>query len=234
MGTNLPVPEKDRSVQHGAGVVAESNVRGEARERVLEAAYALFTRRAVRDVGVDELVARAGVAKATLYRYFPSKEDVVEAVLARREERWTAGFVEREARRRGSTPEQRLLAIFDVFGEWFERDDFEACLFINVLLEMGKDHRLGRSSIRYLENIRYMVARLADEAGLVDVDEFARAWHILMKGSIIAAREGDHGAASRARRMASLLIDAHGQPTAPRDSAPRSPGTRGPRLEDHD
>ena len=98
----------------------------------------------MRDVGVDEVIASAGVAKATLYRHFPSKDDLVLAFLERREQRWTHEWLEAEAKRRGTTPEERLLAIFDVFGEWFRRDDFEACAFINVLLEMGTEHSPGR------------------------------------------------------------------------------------------
>ena len=66
------------------------------------------------------------MAKATLYRHFPSKNDLVLAFLERREQLWTYGWVEQEARLRGGTPEAALLAIFDLFDEWFRRDDFEA------------------------------------------------------------------------------------------------------------
>jgi AcrR family transcriptional regulator len=179
------------------------------RERILNTAYELFSQRGVRDVGIDEVISRSGVAKATLYRHFPSKDDLVLAFLERREQRWTVGMVEAEATQRGSTPEEQLLAIFDVFDEWFRRDDFDACSFINVLLEMGSQNPLGRASIKYLENIRSIVCRLAREAGLRQPSAFAHSWHILMKGSIIAAAEGDKQAARRAKAMAHLLIDQH-------------------------
>jgi AcrR family transcriptional regulator len=179
------------------------------RERILNSAYDLFSRRGVRDVGVDEIISRSSVAKATFYRHFPSKNDLVLAFLERREQRWTLGIVEAEATRRGSTPEEQLLAIFDVFNDWFHAEDFDTCSFINVLLEMGSEHRLGRASIRYLENIRAIVRRLAEEAGLRDPSEFAHSWHILMKGSIIAAAEGDLRAADRAKAMARCLMDEH-------------------------
>jgi AcrR family transcriptional regulator len=180
-----------------------------ARERILTTAYDLFARRGIRDVGVDEIINRAGVAKATLYRHFPSKDALVLAFLERRERLWTHGFVEAGARHRGQTPEERLLAIFDVFDEWFRSEEFEACSFINVLLELGPRHTVGKASIDYLENIRGVVRSLADEAGLRDVESFARSWHILMKGSIISATEGDVDAAKRAQKLAALLIDQH-------------------------
>jgi AcrR family transcriptional regulator len=177
-----------------------------ARERLLDTAYELFSRRGIRDVGIDEVIDRAGVAKRTLYRHFPSKDDLVLAFLERREQRWTLGWVEAEARRRGSTPVAQLLAIFDTFDEWFRREDFEACAFINVLLEMGPEHPAGEASIGHLENVRSVVQRIAEEAGLHDTASFAHSCHILMKGSIVAAAEGDHEAARRARAMARLLI----------------------------
>jgi AcrR family transcriptional regulator len=180
-----------------------------ARERILNTAYDLFARRGIRDVGIDEIIERAGVAKATLYRHFPSKEALVLAFLERREQLWTHGFVEAGARDRGHTPEERLLAVFDVFDDWFRSDEFEACSFINVLLELGPRHTVGKASIDYLENIRGVVRSLAEDAGLRDVESFARSWHILMKGSIISATEGDVDAAKRAQKLASLLIDEH-------------------------
>ncbi len=188
-------------------LVRETNA---ARERILSTAYALFSRRGIRAVGVDEILARSGVAKATLYRHFRSKDDLVLAFLRRREQLWTIQLVERQSHLRGDTPEQRLLAIFDVFDDWFaRREDFDGCSFINVLIELGAEHPAGRASIRYLDNIRGIVRERAHQAGLRDPDGFARSWHILMKGSIISAAEGDTGAARRAQNMARQLIESH-------------------------
>lgn len=182
----------------------------DARQRLLDTAYELFSRRSVRSVGIDEVIARAGVAKATLYRHFPSKDDLVLAFLEEREKRWTKGWVEAGARRRGETPEEQLLGIFDIFDEWFQRDDFEACSFINVLLETrDRGHPIGRATVEYLANIRSVVQELAEEAGLREPEEFAHLWHMLMKGSIVAAAEGDKRAAKRAKSLARLLIDQH-------------------------
>jgi AcrR family transcriptional regulator len=181
----------------------------DARERILDTAYELFSRRGIRDVGVDEVIDRAGVAKATLYRHFGSKDELALEFLRMREQRWTKGWVAAEAERRATEPADQLLAIFDAFDEWFRTDEFDACAFINVLLEMGWEHELGRASIVHLANIRAFVREKAAAAGVRDPEEFAHSWHILMKGSIVAASEGDVDAAKRAQAMGRALLDAH-------------------------
>jgi AcrR family transcriptional regulator len=181
-----------------------------ARQRILDTAYELFSRHGVRAVGVDEVIRQASVAKATLYRHFRSKDDLVLAFLQQRELLWTRNWVEAEARRRGATPEEQLLAIFDLFDEWFQKDDFEGCSFINVLLEVSdRATPIGKASAVHLENIRSVLCSLAQEAGLRDPEQFAHSWHILMKGSIVAAGEGDPDAAKRAQAMGRLLIEEH-------------------------
>lgn len=180
-----------------------------ARERILAASYDLFVARGVRDVGIDEIIADSGVAKATLYRHFLSKDALAIAFLRRREAEWTHGVVEAGARARADDPEGRLLAIFDVFDEWFRRDDYEACPFITAMFEMGPAHAVGAAGIGHLATIRGIVQQFADEAGLRDPEGFAHSWHILMKGSIVAASEGDAEAAVRARSMAVALIESH-------------------------
>ena len=188
-----------------------------ARERVLSAAYELFSRRGIRAVGTDEVIERAGVARATLYRHFATKDELVLAVLQRREEVWTHGLIEAQSRQRGSTPEEQLLAIFDVMHDWFQlRDGYEGCSFINVLLELGADHPAGQACITHIGHVRDIVRHRAVAAGLIDVEEFASSWHILMKGAIILAAVGELDAALRARKMAITLIDEH-RPGEPLD-----------------
>ena len=178
-----------------------------ARARIVESAYDLFSRRGIRAVGIDEVIERASVAKATLYRHFPSKDDLVLAFLEQREQRWTREWVEQEARTRGSTGEERLLAIFDLFDEWFHEPDFEGCSFVNVLLETAdRGHRVGAASAEHLEHIRGVLQEFAAQAGLRDPEEFALSFHILMKGAIVQAAEGDLDAAKRAQAIGKLLI----------------------------
>jgi AcrR family transcriptional regulator len=181
------------------------------RERVLATAYDLFSRYGTRAVGVDRIIEESGVAKMTLYRNFASKDELILAFLERREARWTRAWLQSEVEARAATPGGRLLAIFDTFGEWFAIDGFEGCSFINVMLEVSEPgHPVRDAAVRHLAAIRAFLAGLAAEAGIADPDAFARQWHILMKGSIVAAAEGDAHAAARARELGQLLLERHG------------------------
>jgi AcrR family transcriptional regulator len=187
----------------------DAPARPTARERILETAYELFARHGIQAIGVDEIIRQAGVAKATFYNHFASKNDLVLEFLNLREERWTKAWIDAEARHRADTPEKQLLTIFDLFDEWFHRDDFEADSFVNVLLELGPTHPAGKASIEHIENVRAIITQLADEAGLRATESFTRSWHILMKGSIVCAAAGDTEAGKRAQAMAKLLIEQH-------------------------
>jgi AcrR family transcriptional regulator len=181
------------------------------RERVLATAYELFSRHGTRAVGIDRIIEESGVAKMTLYRNFASKNELILAFLERREAEWTRAWLQAEVEARATTPGGRLLAIFDTFGEWFARDGFEGCSFINVMLEVTDvGHPVRDAAIRHLATIRAFLAGLAAEAGVADPEAFARQWHILMKGSIVAAGEGDVHAAARARELGELLLERHG------------------------
>lgn len=192
---------------------------GEARQRLLTAAYDLFSRQGIRAVGIDTIIARAGVAKMTFYRHFPSKDDLVLAFLDKREQLWTHEWLEAEVNRRAASPRRRLLAIFDVFDGWFHRRDFEGCSFINVLLETAEPRNpVRKATTAHLANIRAFLRTLAQGAGVAHPDDFARKWHVLMKGSIVAAGEGDRLAARRAQEVGRLLLaselNGHDRPDA--------------------
>jgi AcrR family transcriptional regulator len=183
------------------------------REQVLAAAYELFNERGVRAVGVDAIIARARVAKATFYHHFPSKDDLVKAFLQRREQLWTREFLEAELSKRADTPRGRLLAIFDVFDEWFQRDDFEGCPFLRTLFETFEEYAPQPNTVAaavrlHLANIRDIVERHAREAGLERPDELAQKWQMLMAGSIVFAGYGERSAARGAREAGELLLSA--------------------------
>lgn len=176
------------------------------RERLLEAAYVLFAENGVAQTGIDTILEKSGCAKASLYGNFDGKADLAIAFLDRREAVWTRGWLEAEITRRAAKPEDRLLAIFDVFDGWFRKKAFEGCSFINVLLESPADSPLRHAAAAHLAAIRAVVADLAREAGLRRPEKFAQSWAMLMKGSIVSACEGNRDAARDARRAARLIL----------------------------
>jgi AcrR family transcriptional regulator len=153
-------------------------------------------------------LAKSGCAKASLYSNFQSKVDLAVAFLERREAVWTRAWLEAEIKRIASDPERRLLAIFDVFDDWFRKRTFEGCSFINVLLESKADSPVHHAAAAHLSKIRAIVRTLANDAKLREPEKFAQAWHMLMKGSIVSACEGNRNAAREAKCAAQLIIDA--------------------------
>ena len=184
-------------------------------ERLLETAYELFSARGVRDVGVDELVERAGVAKATLYRHFSSKDELILAFLQLREERWTMGWLEESVRARGGTPEEQLLADLRPV-----RRVVPGARILGLPVHQGPagdgapEHPAGAACIEHLETVRDFLAQLATEAGFRDPAELAASLQLLLFGSIIQAVAGFPAPAERAKAMARALMDEFRQPAA--------------------
>jgi hypothetical protein len=139
-----------------------------------------------------------------------SKDELVLAVLDLREKVWTRGRLEHEVRRRARTPATRLLAIFDVFDDWFRAEDYEGCLFVNTLLETAGNTPTFAGSVEKRANVRYFVRDLARDAGARNPEDLARKLQLLMTGAIVAATEGDADGARRAHALADLLLTREG------------------------
>jgi AcrR family transcriptional regulator len=183
-----------------------------AREDVLDAAYELFNQKGIKAIGVDAIIARAGVAKATFYHHFPSKDDLAIAFLQRREQLWTRQWFEAEVNKRGATAKARLLAIFDVFDEWFQREDFEGCPFLRTLFETFEAYQPQENSVAaaarlHLASIRNIVEHYAEEAGVPHPGDLAHKWQMLMAGSIVFAGYGDRSSARVAREAGALVLE---------------------------
>lgn len=182
---------------------------GDARERILATAYELFTQHGLVAVGVDRIVAEAGVAKTTLYRHFRSKDALAVAVLERHELLWTRRWLEPEAMRLARSPGGGPIAIFDALDEWFGQADFEGCLFLNALLETrDRASPVRRAAVAAIENVYDVVQRLLEEAGIVNSEAVAHQVQIIMRGTIIAAVQGQADAVKQGRVAAQRLLEA--------------------------
>ena len=106
------------------------------RQKILLTASELFYQKGIQNVGINEIIATSGVAKKTLYRYFASKEELIEEVMRHRAREWLEWF-ELAVNDSGNTPKERLLATFDVLRNWYASPNFRGCPFINAVLEIA-------------------------------------------------------------------------------------------------
>ncbi|MFF5209220.1 TetR/AcrR family transcriptional regulator [Streptosporangium sp. NPDC000396] len=175
-----------------------------ARERLLVTAEELFYAEGIRAVGVERILSASGVGRASLYRHFPGKDDLVVAVLERRDQQWRAWLAERVAALGGGP-----LNVFDALAERFARADFRGCAFINTIVETADpDSAAHRVAAGHKERVTAYVAGLLAEDGHPDADELARELVLLADGAIVTAlRERTTAPAHRARAVAAALLD---------------------------
>ncbi|MBK1786090.1 TetR/AcrR family transcriptional regulator [Prauserella cavernicola] len=181
----------------------------EATTRLLDAAEHEFYGRGIHTVGMDTIRARSGVSLKRLYQCFPSKENLVEAYLARRDERWRrslADHVERHAR----TPDEAPLAVFDWLHEWFGEDGFRGCAFINSFGELGATSpRVAAVDRAHKDALREYLRGLTAALDVADPDALADQLLTLVEGAtVIAAMSGEPTAAHPARNAAETLLAA--------------------------
>jgi len=178
-----------------------------ARERILEAASAAFYARGIAPVGVDAVVAESGVAKATLYRHFRSKDDLVVAFLRRRDERWR-DWLSAAVERLADGPGARPLCVFDALGEWFSSEDYRGCAFINAAAEIAEPDHPARAAVQdHKRLLGDYLTGLLEAAGSAEPADDAGALLLLVEGAIISAViEGDAAPAGRARLAAARIL----------------------------
>jgi AcrR family transcriptional regulator len=179
----------------------------QARERLLTTAEELFYAEGIRAVGVEKILSTSGVGRASFYRHFASKDDLVVAVLSGRDERWRAWLREAVAAR-DVPPEQRPAAVFDALADRFARDDFRGCAFINTMIEAAdRDSAAHRVAAAHKAKVTAYLDGLLEDAGRDDHAELAGELVLLVDGAIVTAlREGTPDAALRAGRIAQALL----------------------------
>jgi AcrR family transcriptional regulator len=177
-----------------------------ARERLLAAADDLFYEAGINLVGIDRVIERAGVAKASLYDCFGSKEELIRAYLQRRHEARQGRVLGRLAT--CSTPRQKILAIFDSMAETTAKPDFRGCPFVRASAETQ-----AGSSVKAIcdESRAWMLGLfvdLAGQAGAADPDRVAQQLQLLYDGALLSAHVDTNSTAVAAgRAMAEMVLD---------------------------
>jgi AcrR family transcriptional regulator len=182
--------------------------RASARERLLDAASQLFYDEGVQSVGVDRVIERAGVAKATLYTVFGNKDGLVRAYLTAHDE----GIRERMARElatRYTTPRERLLGVFDVQGLRFAQTGFRGCAFARASAESPEGSSADEVGEHHRAWLRSLFVDLAKDVGARNPEQLAQQLLLLYDGAAISAwMDHDPSAARAAHSVAVALVDA--------------------------
>lgn len=206
--TNLPPPTKPSD-------------RGSAKERLLKAADELFYEEGVHVVGIDRVIERAGVAKATLYSAFGSKDELVRAYLEGRHERRALRIT--TELERFLTPRERLLGVFDIVGEIAASTGFRGCAFHNASAESRPGSAVEEVSDRTRAWVRSLFVELARAAGADDPDGLAGQLVLLYDGASMGAQmDRNPAAAASAKAVAEILIDAGGVARTAQSGRPRA------------
>jgi AcrR family transcriptional regulator len=177
------------------------------RERLIEAGLKLFYRDGFHATGIDTVLAEARVAKKTLYTHFKSKEDLILAVMRRRDELYRNWFM-REVEKRSTSSEERLLACFDVIDGWVKSKDFYGCACINASAEFAdKDDPIHRAAAEHKQFMMSYLEGLARAAQLENPGLLARQLLVMVDGAVVVAQvTGRSGAVADAKRAAQVLI----------------------------
>jgi AcrR family transcriptional regulator len=179
-----------------------------ARQRILDSAARLFYAYGVRAVGVDRVIAESEVAKATLYKHFPAKDDLALAYLDRVDEVWR-GQLAAAAAAAGEDPRDQLVGAFDALVSATRRDGYRGCAFINTAGECDVGGRVHARTVAHKAAVREWLCDLAARAGAPDPERLARALSIILDGGLAAgALDGDPTAAAIAKSTAAAVVDA--------------------------
>ncbi|MBX3365350.1 MAG: TetR/AcrR family transcriptional regulator [Phycisphaeraceae bacterium] len=185
----------------------------EGRDRLIAAGIELFSRHGIQAVGLDQIIALAGVTKTTFYKHFESKDELaVEAV--RRRHEWELVAWDRAVHElAGDCPRKQLVAYYDVLDLWFNDPDFRGCLFINSAAEFPNPHDpIHRVAAEHKRRVRDHFRSLAALAGVTEPEAFADRYTALFEGTLVLRQVHDRNDAARVMKPAveQMLRDALG------------------------
>ena len=178
------------------------------RDHITDVALNVFYKRGFHATGIEKIIQEAGVSKKTLYNHFKSKDELILAVLRKRDELFRNNFM-RSVERLAKEPRNQLIAVFDVLNEWFNDKDFCGCMFINASAEFASHddpcHIISKEHKRLM--FEY-VRGLAERAGAKNPSELSEQLNLLAEGATVNAHVcDDKDAAKKAKKMGKVFID---------------------------
>ncbi|ANT50873.1 TetR/AcrR family transcriptional regulator [Mesorhizobium amorphae] len=181
------------------------------RQHVVETAYTLFKQGGFHATGIDRIIAEADIAKMTMYRHFPSKDELIVEVLDYRTGRFDRQLDRLE--QEGITAEQKIERIFDWHERWFRSADFHGCLFAHALAEFGDPgHPVFKAVARQKNGLRSRMQAILEDVMPPDrAAGAAAALLMLIEGATLMAQMGQP-AIGNARKAAAAIIAAASGP----------------------
>jgi AcrR family transcriptional regulator len=188
-----------------------------ARDRILAAANDLFYREGIRAIGIDTVIERAGVAKMSLYRAFPSKDDLIAAFLEMRDKTYWEWWDSVVARHPGD-PARQLRAVFEAVAKRTSGPQYRGCPFVNMSVEFPDHDHPGRQVVaRHMEELRNRLSVLVAGLGLNQPKPLTDQLMLLMEGAYSAGNTiGADGPSASVAMAAEIIIQAHLSPTLSR------------------
>jgi AcrR family transcriptional regulator len=178
-----------------------------ARDRILDTAFRLFYAHGPRGVGVDTVIAESGVAKATLYKHFPRKDDLILAYLDKVDQAWF-GALRAAARAAGDDPRAQLASMFDALASACRHDGYHGCAFINTAAESDTGTDVHTRTVEHKQVVRAWVTDLARRARAVDPDLLARQLTVLIDGGLASGvLDADPATPIAAKAAAQALVN---------------------------
>ncbi|WP_085906359.1 TetR/AcrR family transcriptional regulator [Kiloniella majae] len=185
--------------------------RSKKRDHLVDVALGLFYAQGFHATGVEQIISEAGVARMTLYKHFPSKDDLIIAALERRDEQirqWLLNYMVGQGE-----PRDQLLSMYDALELWFNdqafpEHRFSGCMFINAAAEFSDyKHKAHQAAARHKAVLTKEITSIVEKAGFSNPDEIAAELVLLKEGAIVTAQvSGDKSAAVRAKKIASKLL----------------------------
>ncbi|MBS0187726.1 MAG: TetR/AcrR family transcriptional regulator [Planctomycetes bacterium] len=180
------------------------------KDRLIAVAIELLYRRGVGAVGIDQVIAAAGVTKTTFYKHFESRDDLMVAAVRQRDEWESRAWMQAVRKVAGDDPRRQMLAMFDVMDWWFNAPDYQGCMFVNAAAEFPNPNEpVHRAAAAYKQKVRSHWQELAIAAGAdrAAASTFADCYTALMEGAMVLRQtQGRNDAAWAVRPAVEQLM----------------------------
>ncbi len=178
------------------------------REYILGVASELFSSRGINATSVDTIVAEAGVAKVTLYKYFKSKEQLILAYLRQYDEKLWLKLAERSTRT-DARPTEKISELVNAVLDWIADPEFKGFAFMKAVVEFPQlENPVHQSSLEFAQTLRNTLAQIAHEAGIKNAESLALQLSMVIEGAAITENmQRGSGAVRHAKDMAKILVE---------------------------